>query len=163
MEWTKKLPEHAAVGVGVFLLVLILVTLSKKLYEQRRTNPAVLKKGAICVRRASDHAIIAQQVKNPLLALTKANYALAYLSIARDLALDDELSQATNIPIEELQEDVEREEQKARDRILKLCPHLAMGTRSGASAGYFRKIAPQTTLPNYSEQIRRPVSQGVIK
>lgn len=135
----QNLPENSALGLGVFFLVLLLIILSKKLYEHRGTNPAVLKKGALCVKRASEEAVIAQQVKNPLLSLTRSNYALAYLNAARDLALDDELSVATQIPLDELREDVEKQEQRARDRVLKLCPQLGVSTRAGASSGYFRE------------------------
>jgi len=159
MEWSKKLPQHSAVGVGVFLLITLIVVLSKKLYEKRGTNPEVLKKGATCVKRAASHAVSAQQMNNPLLAFSKAHQALAYLKIARELALDDELSESTRIPLDELREDVEREEQRARDRILKLCPQVGVRTRAGSNAGY-------SSLPTVSrgenQEIRPPVASGDV-
>ena len=159
MNLLQKLPENSVLGLGVFLLVLLLVILTKKLYEHRGTNPAVLKKGALCVKRASEEAVIAQQVKNPLLALTRANYALAYINIARDLALDDELSQATQIHFDELREDVEKQERRARDRVLKLCPQLGVNTRAGAGAGsgYFHEKKPDQS----QTEIRTPIAAAV--
>lgn len=161
MEWLKKLPQNSAVGAGVFLLVLLLVIMSKRLYERRKTNPAVLKKAALCVRRGAKDAFQAQQATNPLLALTNANYALAYLNIARDLALYEELSAATNIPIDELREDVEAEEQRARDRVLKLCPQLGVTTRAGIGAGYKGRLPPPQQAGSQQQAIRPPVSSDV--
>jgi len=157
MEWTKKLPQHAGVGLGVFLLVALVVGLSKKLYEKRGTDPAVLRKGASCVKKAANQALSAQQMKNPLMALAKANQALAYLKIARELALDSELAEVTRIPLDELREDVEREEQRARDRILKLCPQVGVRTRAGVNAGYQTR---RQTPADATNTIRPPVASG---
>lgn len=160
--WLEKLPQNSVVGVGVFLLVLTLVILSKKLYEHRRTNPALIQKGALCVKRANEQAVLAQQVKNPLLALTRANYAMAYLNIARDLALDDELAEQIQIPISELREDVEQEEERARDRILKLCPQLIPSRKRVRQSNPQEVSIPSTHL-DYHVQALQEQQQVAIQ
>lgn len=140
-----KLPKHFLVGLGVFLLVMIFVILSKKLYEKDTTPPEVLKKAASLVRKSADATFTAQQTNNPLLAMASMNDAASYLAIARELAKSDvELTEASKIPIKDLQDDVEREQKYAQDKILKLCPQVGSTGRVAAHAGFYANVPPLT-------------------
>ena len=168
MNWVKNLslPNHFALGVGVFLTVLIIVILSKKLYEPRGSDPNAVKKGASFVKKSADTTFACQQSDNPLMALTQANYAMAYLNIARSLALDDELTDITKIPIEDLYDDIEREQATARERILKLCPQVGGASRAAKNAGYAptrsSHARPQPLAPTMEQQQQQPLVRQPI-
>ena len=70
------------------------------------------------------------------MAFQHANYAMAYLNLARQLALDNELTDVTQIPVDDLREDIERQEASARERILQLCPQVGAPTRAAKNAGF---------------------------
>src|SRR3990170_4354625 len=120
MSLLANLPQHFYLGVGVFALVITLVVLSKRYIETSRTSPAVLQKGASLVKQSANIAYGAQmqQMTNPLLALRNANYAMAYLNVARALVKEGELSEAARVSLDDLHDDIEREEVAAKQRIL---------------------------------------------
>ena len=149
----EYLPRHFALGVGVFVLIFVLVILSKRYYESTTTNPAVIQKGASIIKQSADLAFGAQQITNPLMALRNANYAMAYLNVARSLARDDELSDAARVDLDNLQVDVEREELAAKERILQICPQAAGRTRLARTAGYVGG------KPIASSALRAPIYQ----
>jgi hypothetical protein len=140
--WPKvSLPPNALFGVGVVMLVGLIVYLSKKLYENQSTPVAVVRRGASLVRQAAEDGLTAQQLKNPLLALTKVNDARTRLKVARELVRDDELQKATSMAVSDLADDLDQEERRARDRVLKLSPVLAVN---------YSKTTPRssTTMPS---------------
>lgn len=131
-----KLPDQFFLGLGVFLLVGVLVFVTKRVYEKSHSDPSAIKKGASLVKKSADATFACQQSESPLMALTQANYAMAYLSVARAMARDSELTECSKIPLDDLQEDIEREEKIARDRILKICPQVGVQTRVAQHAGF---------------------------
>ena len=144
----ERLPRQFFLGVGVFSLVTLLVVISKRYYESAQVNPAMVKMGASLLKSSAELAYGAQQVKNPILALTQANYARAYLNIAKAVAPEGELSQAAQMSIGDLSDDIEREEIAAKERVLQLCPQVADKTRLAKTTGW----APPTDTPTPTPQ-----------
>lgn len=146
MSWPPKwLPDHAVVGIGVFLLVGALVVATKKLYEQRRVNPEVLKKGASLVKRAAKHAAKSQQSRNPLMALEEATTGQAYLQVARSLAPDLDLEKSTGLPMDEFSEQIDELESRNRDRLMKLSPQLSALLTNPIRRPRNRQASPEST------------------
>lgn len=151
---SKRLPRNFGLGVGVFLTLVILVFFSKKYYEKPvGSHPEVIQKGASFVKSSADLAFHAQQVENPLVALSNVYYAKAYLDIARSLVSDSELSERVKLSLDDLQEDIEREETIAKERILQVCPsvgargRLAQATGWKASEETLSPPSPSTSIP----------------
>ena len=135
-SWSDWLPQNFYLGLGIFLLVLLLVIISKRFYESNATPMAIVKKGASLVRMSADAAYQAQDAQNPLVAFGKASQAKAYLNVAQALANDGELTSEAKIAIGELQAEVDAEEERSRRRLVQLCPQVQGTTRVSNMAGY---------------------------
>lgn len=149
MNWVlEKLPQHFFLGLGVLVTLAIIVFISKR--SNGRTDPVVVKKAASVVQQSVNLAYGAQQMASPLLALTNANYAMAYLKMARTLASDAELTEATRITLDDLQDDIEREERVAKHKILEMCPQMGGASRLAKSAGFTGQVSMQQLSPQHS-------------
>ncbi len=147
----NRLPENFFWGLGLFVLVGILVFISKSYVEKPQTPPALIQKGASILKKSAAEALDAQQVTSPLLALTKVNHAMAYLQIARLMASEAELSASAQLSLAQLQEDIEREQIAAQERLLNLCPQAGVESRLGVSNGFasgYPQIASHTPVPS---------------
>lgn len=129
----ERLPEHTLLGVSVFGLVLLMIFIARR-YEAKQVSPAMVASASGLVQRAADHAYAAQQIQDPVLALTRANYARAYFNVARSLVPESELQFKTGLA--ELNEDIEREELASRERLLQRCPQAGGKTRLAKNAGW---------------------------
>lgn len=132
----SALPQHFFLGLGVFVFIVLLVVISKRYYEGNRVNPVVVKKAALIMKKSINNAHAAQQTENPLMALAQANYARAYFDIARSLAPETELSAAVQMHLDDIQDDIEREEIAARERVLQACPQVGGTTRLARNSGW---------------------------
>lgn len=151
-----EIPRSFLLGAGVLVVILLAVLLARR-HERGTTPPEVVRKTASMVKESADAAFTAQQSDNPLVSLTRANYAMAYLKMARALARDEEIAASANLAsLDELHEDIEREEQIARTRILESCPRLGRSSRLARQTGYGGTI-PQT-LVNLQEQVAPPTA-----
>lgn len=151
----ERLPEQSLLGIIVFGLVLLMIFIARR-YEAKQVSPAMIKTASSLVQRSADHAYAAQQIQDPVLALTKVNYARAYFNVAR--------SMVPELPgnMDELNEDIEREELAAREKILQVCPKAGGKTRLAKNSGWapIGTVAPTSTdtpPPQPSTQI--PTSQ----
>lgn len=144
------LPKHAFLGLGVFLIVVVIVILSKKIYENEKTDPAMIKKGSSFIKQSTNAIEISQSSSNPIIALQQANYALAYFNAARELAEDRELKECTKVSLNELKDNIERQEKMTKDMIQR------------------QQLPPKLhTIPNVPQfqqmQVRPPIPQGQVE
>jgi len=83
------------IAAGVVVLLAIVLALANR-WSQRQRQPAELETSLkALVHKAAQYNGAAQQDTNPLFALLHANYGLAYWTVARSLASDQDLMQLT--------------------------------------------------------------------
>lgn len=147
MSWSDVLPQNFYLGLGVFLLVLTLVIISKRYYENKSTPAAMVKKGASLVRMCADAAYLSQETQNPLVAFSKATQAKAYLNVAQALANEAELAAEAKVAIADLQSEVDAEEKRTRQKLVAMCPQVTGQTRVAKMAGW---TPPSTDDPLFT-------------
>ena len=76
------------------------------------------------------------QDKNPIIGLMNANYAMAYLNVARSVGSDVEIEKTTGLSIDDLLKDIEKTQTEAIDKLTSSCPTLSM---SNSTSGWFKK------------------------
>jgi hypothetical protein len=148
----NRLPENFFFGVGLFILVGVIVFISKNYVDKPQTHPALLQKGASIVKKSAAEALDAQQVSSPLLALTKINRAAAMLEAARCMASEAELNASSQLSLAQLQEDIEREQIAAQERLLTQYPAAGVETRLGLSNGFASGYSQQGGYQHQQQQ-----------
>lgn len=139
MSWFDKLqlPSNFGWGVGVILLTGLLVFMSKKLYENSRTDPKLLHKASLLINDAAKSLFSSTQTTNPLLAFSYATEALSFANVALRMAKDAELEKVTKLKVKDLVADIEQQERNTRERLLDLCPQAGSPSKIAGYAGYY--------------------------
>lgn len=142
-SWYEALPQNFFLGVGVFALVVLLVIIAKQ-YERSATPAAIVKKGASLVRKCADSTFEAQETQNPLVAFSKVTEAKAYLNVAQTLANQSELTHEAQVAVADLEAELEKEEMRAKQKLMQLCPQVAgvarVGTPSSLTDKHFTRF-----------------------
>lgn len=115
-----ELPENFWLGTGLFGLVAASVYISKRVYEHGNSDPISVTNGAQLVRKSVDNLTIAKETINPISSLAYACYARALVDSARQMAKDNELSQASKIRVIELRNSIDETEKYAKAKINEL-------------------------------------------
>lgn len=118
--------------------VLALALLSRWTFDTGRTYPRyVLRRIRSLVRDAMHWNTTAMQDTNPLLALTHATYALAYLNTARHMVSDTDIERVMSIQPRELMFELQQHHDALLQRIVQACPALKPATGTfGAHTGW---------------------------
>lgn len=91
------------------------------------------------VKSASQWTTRSAQDSNPLIALMNANYAMAYLNVARSVGSDSEIERYTGAAVDELLRDVEATQSNAIQRVSVTCPAVAPAGLAAAHSGWMSK------------------------
>lgn len=131
-SWWDTLPDmvkRAVYVVGGLLLLLLVIR-----YMWPRNTVSGTSKLAALVRQAARWGAAAKQDRSPLMGLTHANYAAAYLQVLRELHGDAALADAaTSFRISDLQADIDELQIKLQRSAAGQCPALQPASTLEAS------------------------------
>lgn len=124
-------------GLGAVVLVLVLSLFSKWTdSEVKRYSPKCINQIKRLVRHSAQYATIANQDKDPLIALMHTNFALAYANSAKNLIPSKEIERIANVNLDELISVLEEEQLIAMQRLNQFCPQLQPDGVFAANTGW---------------------------
>lgn len=130
--WWDTLPDM--VKRAVYVVAALLVVLLGIRYLWPRSTVSGTSKLAALVRQAARWGAAAKQDRSPLMGLTHANYAAAYLQVLRELHGDAALADAaTSFRISELQGDIDDLQLRLQRSAAAQCPALQPASTLEAS------------------------------
>ena len=91
------------------------------------------------VKSASQWTARSAQDSNALIALMNANYAMAYMNMARSVGSDTDIERVTGAAVDELLRDVESTQASAVQRLTVMCPSVAPAGLAAAHSGWLSK------------------------
>lgn len=123
--------------VGVVLGLLVLVALlSCWGASSSRPSPKFDLKLKGLLQEAQHWAQVSAQDANPLLALTHATYAMAYLRVARSMASDADIERACNLRLDEFAATIADAQQAALRNVTGQCPSMATPGLQSINTGW---------------------------
>ena len=126
--------KYMAIIVGIFLAI---VLLSRWTGESGKTYPRyILRRVRTLVQEAIRWGVTSTQDSNPVISLTHATYAVAYLNVARHLVTDQDIAQIVGSEPREIMHDLQQKQSAAMQRICQECPQIQpdlgrFGTHTG--------------------------------
>lgn len=105
-------------SLGVIIFISTMMVLSRQ--TPKITNRERLIKQL--VRQTSRWSVASEQDESPLISLLHANYGVAYASIMRDIATDDEIKSISGIDIRDFQQKISDIQDKATRKVSDACP-----------------------------------------
>ena len=91
------------------------------------------------VKSAAQWAARSMQDSAPVIAVMNANYAMAYLNMARALATDAEIESNAGVPIDALIRDIEAAQSAAIQRLSAGCPSVGPQGLAAMHSGWLSK------------------------
>ena len=107
--------------LGAFCLVIVAWMLSSTWVAKNALDARALKD---LVKSASQWNSRSVQDANPLISLMNANYAMAYLNVARSVGSDADIEKHTGAAVDELIKDIESTQSRAIQRVTSSCPSV---------------------------------------
>ncbi len=106
----------------------VVVMISWSIYSSRASRNA-LDSRAIkdLIKSSAQWNMRSSQDSNAIVGLMNANYAMAYLNVARNLGSDDEIEKTSNIKLDAFLAEIEASQSNALTRITGACPSLLSG------------------------------------
>ena len=110
------------------LAAFVVVMIGWSIYSSRLSRNA-LDTRAIkdLIKSSAQWNLRSSQDSNAIVGLMNANYAMAYLNVARNLGSDDEIERTVNIKLDSFVNEVEASQSNALNRITGACPSLLSG------------------------------------
>ena len=105
-----------SLGDAIFILVMMLLS---------RQTPKITNRDRLIkqlVRQTARWSVASEQDESPLISLLHANYGVAYASIMRDVATDDEIKSIAGIDIIDFQQKISDIQDKATRKVADACP-----------------------------------------
>ena len=106
-------------------MILLLLSIVIFILVIRNQTPEITNRDLLIkqlVRQASRWSVASEQDKSPLISLLHANYGVAYSSIVRDIATDDEIKSVTGINVIDFQRKISDIQDKATQNAVAVCP-----------------------------------------
>lgn len=120
------------------IIIFVLITIIVGLIINNTKLDAKTNTIKTLVRQATRWSMAANQDQNVLIAVLHANYGAGYLWALRDIATDQEISNATGIDILKFRDEITNTQDSTTKRLIKLCPAYA------PSESYLGKIAAES-------------------
>jgi hypothetical protein len=76
------------------------------------------------IKSSAQWNLRSSQDSNPAIALMNANYAMAYLNVARSLGSDDEIEKNCGVNIDSFLKDIEKSQSSSLQKLSKSCPSI---------------------------------------
>ena len=123
---TKRAALVVGGVVGFMLAVCSLSIFSASIRAGRGRGSSRQTKSMVkeAVRNSAHWSTAADQDSNPLLGVMHANFAHAYLNIARTLTSDAEVEEAAQVRLDEFSRSVAQTQRNAVQRLLAQCPSV---------------------------------------
>ncbi|MDD4931435.1 MAG: hypothetical protein PHG66_04820 [Candidatus Colwellbacteria bacterium] len=105
-----------SLGVVIFILGMVLLT---------NQTPKITNRDRLIkqlVRQTARWSVASDQDESPLISLLHANYGVAYASIMRDIATDEEIKSIAGIDIIDFQRKISDIQDKATRKVADICP-----------------------------------------
>jgi len=118
--------------IGIFILYLFSSARNKRNALDSRAIRDLIKSAAQWNSRSV-------QDTNPLIALMNANYAMAYMNVARSLGSDSDIERYTNVSIDELLKDLEATQRTAIQKLTMQCPNSTPHGLAAVHTGWLSK------------------------
>lgn len=123
----------------IFLGFLGLVVLW--IFSTMRSKKNALEARAIkdLIKSAAQWNSRSVQDTNPLIGLMNANYAMAYLNVARSIGSDADIERYTSAAVDELLKDLEATQSSAIQKIAGQCPSITPHGLAAVHTGWLAK------------------------
>lgn len=121
----------------LFLVLILIILLTTSKQESNFKEESKFKEEAVkrLVRQAARWSTASTQDENPMIAVLHANYGAGYLWALKDIVLESEIEQITNLDIKKFTDEIVSIQDKATRKAVKTCPSFA------PSLTYLAKIA----------------------
>jgi hypothetical protein len=107
------------------LAAFLVVMIGWGLYSSRTTKNALDQRALKdLIKSSAQWNLRSSQDSNPAVALMNANYAMAYLNVARSLGSDDEIEKNCGVNIDTFLKDIEKAQSSSLQRLSKSCPSI---------------------------------------
>lgn len=123
---------YAIAGLGLLALILIV-------FRTSRTSALQSRALVDLVQSASQWSASSLQDSNVLLSLMHANYAMAYLNVARLLSSDSEIESTASVRLDELLNEFKASQSSAIGRLTSTCPAAMPPGLSAVHTGWIVK------------------------
>lgn len=117
------IPEGWKYGIVIVVVVVVIVAVTAWASNRKAASVEVERCTRSIIREAVHQKSLCEQDQNPAYALMHANYAMAYISAARQLMSDWDIQRSTNIDIKEFAKQSGNTQQQALMRLGDVCPH----------------------------------------
>lgn len=130
-----------SLSVFKYILVGLLVVGVLYMILGHKTSRNALEVRALkdLVKSSAQWATRSVQDTSPLVALMNANYAMAYLNVARSVGSDADIEKHTGAAVDELLNDVEATQTNAIQRLALACPAITPQGLSAVHTGWLSK------------------------
>lgn len=124
-----------------WMLLSFIILIGIYVWTTAKKNKNALSDRAIkdLIKSASQWATRSAQDANGLISLMNANYAMAYLNVARTVGSDADIERITGAAVDELMKDIESNQSNAIQKLALGCPAMAPAGLAGAHTGWLSK------------------------
>jgi F0F1-type ATP synthase membrane subunit b/b' len=124
-----------------WMILSFIILLGVWIWTTTRKNRNALTDRAIkdLIKSASQWATRSAQDANGLVSLMNANYAMAYLNVARSVGSDADIERVTGAAVDELMKDIESNQSNAIQKMALSCPSMAPAGLATAHTGWLSK------------------------
>jgi len=121
--------------IGLGLLIILYAISARKNQKNALDNRAIND----LIKSAAQWNSRSVQDTNPLIGLMNANYAMAYLNVARTVGSDSDIEKCTSISVDEFLKDLEATQSNAIHRISTQCPNVMPHGLAAVHTGWLAK------------------------
>jgi hypothetical protein len=116
-----------------FIVVIILWAIVSNKKNKNALDERALKD---LIKSASQWNVRSNQDSNAMISLMNANYAMAYLNVARSIGSDTDIEKYTGAAVDELLNDIEASQSASIQKLTLACPAMAPAGLAAAHTGW---------------------------
>lgn len=128
----------ASLSTFKYMLVAFIVVIIIWAIVFNKKNKNALDERALkdLIKSASQWNVRSNQDSNSMISLMNANYAMAYLNVARSVGSDTDIERYTGAAVDELLKDIETSQSSAIQKLTMACPAMAPAGLAAAHTGW---------------------------
>lgn len=128
----------ASLSTFKYMLVAFIVVIIIWAIVFNKKNKNALDERALkdLIKSASQWNVRSNQDSNSMISLMNANYAMAYLNVARSVGSDTDIERYTGAAVDELLKDIETSQSSAIQKLTMACPTMAPAGLAAAHTGW---------------------------
>lgn len=120
----------------MLLAFIVVIIIWAFVYNKKNRNALDERALKDLIKSASQWNVRSNQDSNTMISLMNANYAMAYLNVARSVGSDVDIERYTGAAVDELLNDIEASQSAAIQKITLSCPALAPAGLAAAHTGW---------------------------